>query len=123
MSHNDDAAYYFGGHLEDVPLPHKRRWPGSTIKRDVKLRISNWMARWWAEVIESENPIWDSAQEVWRFCWDDKGGRGGRRIDGGKFSRKSEALHWGLGILDTEFPDHEHHINCQTRFDYLREGD
>lgn len=123
----NDAAYCYGGYLRDIPLPHERRWPGSTIKRDATLRISNWMVHWWAEIVEDENPIWDSAQEVWRCCWDDdksdKSERGGRRIDGGKFSRRLEALHWGLGVLDTEFSDHKHYVNCQTRFDYLREGD
>ena len=120
-----------GGHLKDIPLPHKRYWPNNSRKRTATLRLSSYRKHWFAWVYEEDNPIWNSSIDKrtgapigWQVCHDDK--KKSRRVDSGskyKFDRKSEALHWGLGVLDTEFPDHKHYINNSTKFYYLREGD
>ncbi|MCG3207172.1 MAG: hypothetical protein FOGNACKC_00772 [Anaerolineae bacterium] len=55
-----------GGHLNEVPLPHRRRWPDDPQPREVVITILTWAGlspgatHFHLDVHEEDNPIWDS---------------------------------------------------------------
>ena len=68
-----------GGHLKDIPKPHKRMFPGKG-KRRVSVEVMQWSivggTHYYVKIVEEDNPIWDSQSQKWRMAWDDGNGNG-----------------------------------------------
>ena len=77
----DYLAYrhWMGGYLKDIPLPHRRFWPGAPRKKSVRIRIMRYYGQgphYHTSLKEEHNPIWDTIEGTWRESWDDEEGRG-----------------------------------------------
>lgn len=114
-----------GGYLEDIPKPHHRKWPTSTERRRVDIKIYTWRGtslgaeHWYVEIKEEDNPIWDRrthAQSMgyeptsdylrkicgWTRPWDDKNGRG-RRVTAPDLYTLVDAIAWTEKTLERRF--------------------
>lgn len=126
-----------GGYLKDVPLPHKRRWPGEERQREVRAQVSRYLGgggrHYYASMEQEQNPIWDtsdaadwgrSGQEMgWICCWDDKGCRGAM-LTTRPFDTHIQAMLWFDKMMQERFPDHELIVSDYSgEFYYTTEGD
>jgi hypothetical protein len=106
-----------GGHLENVPRPHERKWPDSEEKRRVKVDVYTWRGmslgavHWYGSVEEESNPVWDSSILDWRLCWDDEKATG--REFRGDFDTKEEVVSWAKEIIGREFEPETHYLHFE----------
>ncbi len=114
-----------GGHLEDIPKPHVRKFPGPK-KRTVKVILGQWYGQAhhvYATLKEEDNPIWDSKESGWRMAWDDREGEG--RIFRQHFDDFASARVWIDKTTKKEFPKATHELvdeMTDKRWHY-KEGD
>ena len=85
-----------GGYLKDLPLPHRRKFPGEEL-RSVWISVSRYSAvggcHYYVSIREENNPIWDPRTNGernsdflgtaygdkivgWHRAWDDEEGNG-----------------------------------------------
>jgi len=122
-----------GGYLKDVPLPHKRRWPGEKRQREVHAQIARYVGamgrHYYASIQEERNPIWDTSDAFgrpgvagWVCCWDDEGCKG-KQLFTEKFDTHVQAMGWVKRMMTEHFPDHELIVDDYSGEYYQREGD
>ena len=127
-----------GDYLKNVPLPHVRKWPNSSEKHSVSVRVGCYLAigkHHFVKIHEGFNPIWDCrdagawgrAGEAmgWRKCWDDVEGRG--KVFEGVFDLRCQADGFIKEIVTKHFPPEAYHVYVNAidmeEYFYEREGD
>jgi hypothetical protein len=117
----------YGGKLEDIPKPRKRKFPGRT-KRKVEVSIESYELvggrHFYPSIQEEKNPIWDKKEKAWRSPWIDPKGEGKR--ESSRFDTLEEARAWVRKMLK-KFPKETHKVEYEygpRRPKWLyREGD
>jgi hypothetical protein len=69
---------FFGGYLEEVPKPHKRKFDDKRRKRRVFIRITIFYGigiHYYVDIREESNPIWHKDKKCWWEPWDFKDDR------------------------------------------------
>lgn len=101
----------YGGHLADIPLPHRRCFPGEW-PRLVKVELTSWIGysagakHWYADIEEEDNYLWDSAEKCWRIAWDDAKGKGRReRVEFAGPDGRDRALKWIRSVVRKRYSD------------------
>lgn len=95
----NSSSSIHGGVLTDVPKPHIRKFPKKGMKRRVEVTITSWVGtsmgavHYTPRVEEEANPLWDSNESGWRYCWDDLE-KNGTEMQGPKFRSEKKAREW-----------------------------
>ncbi len=99
-----------GGHIKDIPLPHKRYFDDSRRRREVRVDIlmfSGIGVHYYVYISEEDNHIWDISKDGgWRIAWDDEKGKG-KNIRN-KFNTPEQAEEFIREILRKQFPSKTH---------------
>lgn len=122
-----------GGHIEDIPKPHIRKWPTSKQKRSITIRIMRFDSmrkHYHVSINQESNPIWDATENEfdpgkpigWTTAWDDLEGHGLNEwelIDKEPgfqhtYILKIEAEKAVEKIVKKYFPDHEIYFDNLT---------
>lgn len=130
MKHRLDPrceTFVSGGHLADIPKPHRRRFPLHAIRKQlVAVEIYTWRGitlgahHYYLDISEEANPIWDSLFCCWRCAWDDKPkpmvGQG--RVDYHRgFETRREVLEFAMDHVLKNYPDATHRLNVNLNGD------
>lgn len=116
---------FFGGHIADIPKPHRRYFDDRRRKRDVEVSICDYLGiigkHFYAVLTEEFNPLWNAKEKRWQQCWDDDAGRGST-LSKQCYSR-SEAEEWCHRAGRKAFKRHRFvHVGQKLRWFY-RDGD
>ena len=122
---------HYGGTLDDIPLPHIRRWPNENKEdpRPVTVRIMKFWgigSHYYVSVDEHDNPIWNSKKKCFTQPWTDPGGKG-RKFDCLQRPRSYYlAKRWAMMIIGKHFSDGNYRIDIEDNSGnewYYGEGD
>lgn len=94
--------HHYGGHLADIPLPHRRMFDDRRRKRKVDVSIKRWLSHYHVSLHAENNPIWNSATKRWQHAWDDHECKS--VSDGARFSTLSAANRWIKQTMAKKFP-------------------
>ena len=98
----------WGTSIEDVPEPHRYKWPESEETRKVRIELISFKGsspnatHWYADLVEEMNPIWDATPDLWLgntvergwvICHDHPKEQKGLRLES-KFVSKTVAKGW-----------------------------
>ena len=123
-----------GDYLENVSLPRVRKWPDSSEKCSVSVRVGCYLAigrHYYVKIHEGSNPIWDCRDAgtwgragkamSWRKCWDDTEGQG--KIFEEVFDLRRQAVSFIEEIVDEHFPPEVYcvYINAVDMEEYFYE--
>jgi len=100
-----------GGHLKDIPKPHRRWYDDKRRKRTVEIEVMVFWGighHYYVNIKEDYNGIWNTKEETWQECWDDKNARG-KQFDK-KFSNIIEARLWVETIRKKHFSKGRHKL-------------
>jgi len=133
----------YGGHLKDVPEPHRRYYADRRRRRPVRVRIMKYYGiglHYHVSIEEEADAVWDSSVNQhsgkpngWRRCWDDK--TPGAKGEFVTFKRRThlEALAEARRVLLRRFPKRTHSWRLESlcgdevprgaRWFYKNEGD
>lgn len=126
----------FGGHLKDIPEPHKRYFADKRRKRKVTVTISKWKGvgkHWYVTMIEEDDAIWDSRvtgmwsdktkPNGWTRPWDRSESDG--RVFSGSFEVYKKAGECVMEMVANHFPAETHRLVRAFTDEkwFYREGD
>lgn len=122
-----NIGYVHGGHLTEIPMPHKRMFPGRK-KRRVRVHWHSWAGagghHYYVTITEEGNPIYNVSRHCWQQAWDDTKYKGIYLSD--KFANTVLARAWVQKMQRENFPRKTHILEWEsgdTRKWFYREGD
>ena len=113
---------FLGGHLKDIPLPHKRKFDDKRRRRKVSVHITTFPGagvHYHVSLSEEDNPIWNPSKDTWKWmngsnriigwqvAWDDEGARG-RHLNSVHSKSLEEAQRWAVETFNREFDPKTH---------------
>ena len=106
------TRFCIGGHIKQVPKPHKRWYDDKRRKRPVKITVMGFWGlgrHYYVSIKEDGNGIWNTKEKTWQECWDDPAARG-QQFDK-KFDNMVLAAEWVRTMTKKHFPKHTHKLS------------
>jgi hypothetical protein len=120
-----------GGHLKDIPKPHRRMSQTPDERRTVIIRITSYRGfspgatHYYASIHVEDDAIWDTKQNAWVQAWDDEEGRYEfpEDMSHGSKRTKSEkaATAWAKKMIKKHFPADKFDVHIDGMSDECEE--
>ena len=102
----------YGGKIEEIPLPHRRKSETPGEKRRVTITLTSYVGSWFGKHVYvgfrvEGDAIWNSERDDWQIPWEDLAGEY-RFPDGAdvhkKFNSEENAMKFAKEIVKKYFP-------------------